>query len=209
MQRTYPAPKEISRENNQTLRVMLPYSGEQRRGELSEKGVKTKDLIALCAEAKLTGSYKNKSKVELIELLVAHGKDEYNAYLKKQGISSKINYAALSSDGSNDESNFLIKPSASKKEDSVDNNKSIFINGKEFIPYSAPITLSVPPITLSVPPVTLSSSSSSDVVEVVDKVNKKKRKSNNIKREIMTADTVQGNSRNSERKECRRKSQKK
>ena len=91
----------------------LPYSVEQRRGELSEKGVKTKDLIALCAEAKLTGSYKNKSKVELIELLVAHGKDEYNAYLKKQGLSSKINYAALSNDGSNDESNFLIKPSSS------------------------------------------------------------------------------------------------
>lgn len=161
---------------------MLPYSVEQRRGELSEKGVKTKDLIALCAEAKLTGSYKNKSKVELIELLVAHGKDEYNAYLKKQGISSKINYAALSNDGSNDESNFLIKPSSSKKDDSIDdNNESIFINGKEFIPYSA-----VPPVTLSSTlPVSLSSL---DAVEVVDKVNKKKRKSNNIKKEIMTVD---------------------
>ncbi len=73
----------------------MSYAEEQRRNELTKRELTASDLKALCAEAKLTGSYKNKSKVELIELLVAHGKDEHYACLKKNGMSSKINYDAL------------------------------------------------------------------------------------------------------------------
>ena len=126
----------------------MSYAEEQRRHELTKKELTASDLKALCAEAKLTGSYKNKSKGELIELLVAHGKDEHYAYLRKNGISSKINYDAL-----NDETGALSSKEGNDNNINLNLNDDkvvesvIIINGKKFVPYSATNT-TIPATTI-------------------------------------------------------------